>query len=251
MKNSTMFLKFLRAIGILLFWISVWYIVAAFIGKEIFLPFPHTVLKRFLVLFKTAEFWRTTTASLWRIIRGFFYGVIFGFLIALLTYNVPFINAIISPFLRTVRAVPVVSFILLAFLWLDNDAIPIFIALLMVLPIIWQNISAGLGALDKGLLEMAKVYKIPQRKTFIKIILPQLKPYFFSGALTSLGLAWKSGIAAEVISYPTVAIGKAMNNAKTTLDTAEVLVWTATVVVLSLVFEFVIKLIFKRVGREI
>lgn len=251
MKNFTMFPKFLRIIGILLFWISVWYIVAVFIGKEIFLPFPHTVLERFLVLCKTAEFWTTTTISLWRIIRGFFYGVVLGFLIALLTHNVPVVNAIISPFLRTVRAVPVVSFILLAFLWLDNDAIPIFIALLMVVPIIWENISAGLGALDKGLIEMAKVYKIPQRKTFIKIILPQLSPYFFSGALTSLGLAWKSGIAAEVISYPTVAIGKAMNNAKTTLDTAEVLVWTLVVVVLSLVFEFVIKLLFKRVGRKI
>ena len=152
---------------------------------------------------------------------------------------------IIAPFLRTVRAVPVVSFILLAFLWIDNDTIPVFIALLMVLPIIWENLSAGLGSLDNGLNEMAAVYKIPKRKTFLRIILPQLKPHFYSGALTSLGLAWKSGIAAEVISYPTVAIGKAMNNAKTTLDTAEVLVWTVTLVAFSLIFEALFKLIFK------
>lgn len=251
MKNSTMSLKILKGIGVLLFWICVWYIVAAFIGKEIFLPFPHTVLQRFIVLCQTAEFWKTACISLWRIIRGFFYGAVLGFITALLTHYIPFANAIISPFLRTVRAVPVVSFILLAFLWLDNDAIPIFIALLMVLPIIWENISAGLGALNKGLAEMAKVYKIPKRKTFIKIIFPQLKPYFYSSTLTSLGLAWKSGIAAEVISYPAVAIGKAMNNAKTTLDTAEVLVWTATVVALSLIFELVVKLLFKKVGRKI
>lgn len=251
MKNSTLFHKVLKGIGVLLFWVLVWYIVATFIGKEIFLPFPHTVLKRFSVLCQTAEFWATAVVSLWRIIRGFVYGVIIGFLIALLTHYIPFANAIISPFLRTVRAVPVVSFILLAFLWLNNDAIPIFIALLMVVPIIWENISAGLGALDKGILEMAKVYKIPQRKTFIKIIFPQLKPYFYSGALTSLGLAWKSGIAAEVISYPSIAIGKAMNNAKTTLDTAEVFVWTIMVVALSLIFELFIKLLFKKAVKKI
>lgn len=251
MKNSTMFLKFLKGIGVLLFWIFVWYIVARLINKEIFLPFPHTVLRRFWVLSQTAEFWTTALVSLLRIIRGFIYGVGIGFLVAILTYYIPFANAIISPFLRTVRAVPVVSFILLAFLWLNNDAIPIFIALLMVVPIIWENISAGLGALDKDLLEMAKVYKIPKRKTFVKIVFPQLKPYFYSGALTSLGLAWKSGIAAEVISYPTVAIGKAMNNAKTTLDTAEVLVWTLVVVALSLIFELAIKLLFKREVKKI
>lgn len=251
MKNSTMFPKFLKGIAVFLFWLCVWYIVAAFISKEIFLPFPHTVLHRFVILCKTAEFWTTVVISLWRIIRGFFYGVVLGFLIALLTHYVPFANAIISPFLRTVRAVPVVSFILLAFLWLDNDAIPVFIALLMVMPIIWENISAGLGALDKGLTEMAKVYNIPRSKTLSKIIVPQLYPYFYSGALTSLGLAWKSGIAAEVISYPTIAIGKAMNNAKITLDTAEVLVWTATVVALSMIFELVIKLLFKRAGNKI
>ena len=98
---------------------------------------------------------------------------------------------------------------------------------------------------------MAKVYNIPRSKTLSKIIVPQLYPYFYSGALTSLGLAWKSGIAAEVISYPTIAIGKAMNNAKITLDTAEVLVWTATVVALSMIFELVIKLLFKRAGNKI
>ena len=248
MKNSITFPKALKGIGIFLFWLCVWYIAAALIGKEIFLPFPHTVAQRFITLCQNADFWLTAAVSLWRIIRGFFYGVVFGFVTALLTHYVPLAKAIISPLLRTVRAVPVVSFILLAFLWLDNDAIPVFIALLMVMPIIWENISAGLGALDNGLTEMAKVYNIPRSKTLFKIIAPQLHPYFYSGALTSLGLAWKSGIAAEVISYPTIAIGKAMNNAKTTLDTAEVLVWTVTVVALSLVFELIIKLLFRK-GR--
>ena len=249
MKNSTIFLKILKGTGLFAFWIGVWYIAAALIGKEIFLPFPHTVAIRFLSLFKEAQFWITVGVSLLRILRGFVYGVILGFATALLTHYVPFTRTVISPLLRTVRAVPVVSFILLAFLWLDNDTIPVFIALLMVLPIIWENLSAGLGALDNGLTEMAKVYRIPRGKTLLRIIMPQLIPYFYSGALTGLGLAWKSGIAAEVISYPTVAIGKAMNNAKATLDTAEVFVWTVTVVALSLLFELIIKLLFKR-GRK-
>lgn len=249
MKNSTIFLKALKGIAVFLFWLSVWYIAAFFIDKEIFLPFPHTVAARFLTLCQKSEFWVTCAASVFRILRGFLYGIALGFITAVLTFYIPFVKMLIAPFLRTIRAVPVVSFILLAFLWLDNDAIPVFIALLMVLPIIWENLSAGFNSLDNTLNEMALVYKIPKRKTFLRIILPQLKPHFYSGALTSLGLAWKSGIAAEVISYPTVAIGKAMNNAKTTLDTAEVLVWTVTLVAFSLIFEALFKLIFKK-GSE-
>ena len=222
MKTSILSNKFIKGIIALIFWIGVWYLAAKLIGKELFLPYPHTVVKRFFVLAAEKSFWKTVKASLLRIVLGFLYGVILGFCLGIVTYKSSLAKTIISPMIRVIRATPVVSFILLAFLWLDNDTIPIFIALLMVLPIIWQNILAGLENRDKKLKEMAKVFKISPLKTFLKITLPELKPYFYSAALTSLGLAWKSGIAAEVISYPKIAIGKEMNNAKVEIGRAHV-----------------------------
>ncbi len=249
MKVSTIFPKILKSIAVFAFWLGVWYLAAFLINKELFLPYPHSVAIRLCELSCTAKFWGTVSVSLFRILRGFIYGIVLGGGLALLTHYFPLARAVISPFLRTVRAVPVASFTLLIFLWLDNDLMPVFIALLMVVPIIWENLSAGLGALDKSLTEMARVYRIPRLRTFGKIIAPQLLPYFRSGALTGLGLAWKSGIAAEVISYPTVAIGKALNDAKMTLETVDVLVWTAVVVVLSLIFEAIIRFLFKKGGK--
>lgn len=251
MKASTISLKILKGIGIFSFWLGVWYLAATLIDKEIFLPYPHTVALRFLTLSGTADFWMTVIASLARILRGFIYGVVLGGVIALLTHYIPLARGLISPFIRMVRAVPVASFTLLLFLWLDNDMIPVFIALLMVAPIIWENLSAGLSAMDNGLIEMAKVYRIPRGKTLKKIIFPSLMPYLYSGMLTSLGLAWKSGIAAEVISYPSVAIGKALGEAKTYLETADVFVWTAVVILLSLSFEAIIRLLFKKRRKKV
>ncbi len=251
MKASTLYPKILKVLLAAAFWAAVWYLVAFIIDKEIFLPYPHIVVRRLFELSASVSFWKTVWASLIRILWGFAGGVFLGFSLALATRYVPFMKVFISPALRTVRATPVVSFILLAYLWLDNDTIPIFIALLMVVPIIWENISAGLGALDPNLSEMARVYRLSHRKTLSKVILPQLAPYLYSSGLTSLGLAWKSGIAAEVISYPKVAIGKAMNDAKVVLDTADVLVWTVVVVALSLIFEGIFKLLFKKGGRKI
>lgn len=245
MKTSILSNKFVKGFIALIFWCGVWYLAANLIGKELFLPYPHTVVKRLLVLAAEKSFWITVKASLLRIVLGFLYGVILGFCLGVVTYKFSLAKTLISSMIRVVRATPVVSFILLAFLWLDNDTIPVFIALLMVLPIIWQNILAGLESGDVKLKEMARVFKISPFKTFLKITFPELKPYFYSGALTSLGLAWKSGIAAEVISYPLTAIGKEMNNAKVMLETADVFVWTVTVVVLSLLLEAVFKLIFK------
>ena len=136
------------------------------------------------------------------------------------------------------------------FLWMSNDAIPVFIALLMVVPIVWQNTASGLAALDKNLSEMATVFGFSRALTLKKVIFPQLAPYLYSASLTSLGLAWKSGIAAEVISYPAVAIGAEMNAAKVSIETVDLFVWTVTVVAVSLIFEGIFRLILKRGGKK-
>ncbi len=246
MTVSTTPRKALKLTAALLFWLGIWYLAAALIGKEIFLPFPHTVIIRLFELAKTAGFWLTAAASLLRILTGFAVGVSFGVALAALTAKSSAADTLLSPAIRAVRATPVVSFILLAYLWLDNDTIPVFIALIMVVPVVWQNTAAGISSLDRELSEMALVFRLSPSKKLFKVILPQLYPHLYSGALSSLGLAWKSGIAAEVISYPKIAIGKAMNDAKVLLETADVIAWTVVVVALSLTAETLFKLIFKK-----
>lgn len=246
MKTSILSNKFIKGLIASAFWLGAWYLLAAIIGKEIFLPYPHKVLIRGFELAQDINFFKSVAVSLVRIILGFAGGVALGFFSAIVSYKSSFFKAIFSPAIRVARATPVVSFILLAYLWLGHDTIPIFIALLMVLPIVWQNVLSGLENRDMKLCEMAKAFKIPPMKRFLKITFPEIKPHFYSGGLTSLGLAWKSGIAAEVISYPRIAIGKEMNDARMVLETADVLVWTVVVVVLSLALEGIFKLIFKR-----
>lgn len=244
--NSIIQNKFFKTVLAIVFWVAVWYVAAFAIDKEVFLPFPHTVIVRFTALIMSPNFLKTVAFSLIRILTGFVVGIILGFFLAIFTNYSKVAEAIISPAVRVIRATPVVSFILLAYLWLDNDTIPAFIAILMVVPIMWQNVSSGLMNLDNNLSQMADVFKIKKTKRFFKIIFPQLTPYFYSGCMTSLGLAWKSGVAAEVISYPKVAIGKEMNEAKILLETSDVFVWTLTLIALSLIFESLIKNFFKK-----
>lgn len=62
-------------------------------------------------------------------------------------------------------------------------------------------------------------------------------PYFLASCRASLGMAWKAGIAAEVLCIPEKAIGTQMYFAKTYLETTELFAWTLAVIIFSVIIE--------------
>jgi len=147
-----------------------------------------------------------------------------------------------------VRATPVVCFILLVYLWVARARIPGVIAAMMVMPVMWGSVAAGLEAVDGKLLEMARAYRFSSLRTVHLIYLPSLRPYFSSGLLTAMGLAWKSGVAAEVICPPALAIGTEISRAKTALETPELFAWTLVIIALSLALEGIFRRVLTRKG---
>lgn len=226
-----------RGIAVAVFWIGVWWLVAALVRQELLIPTPLVVVKTLLSLLPTALFWQSVGMSLVRIIVGFLAALLFGTALAILTTRVSLIRALFAPLLHIIRAAPVASFIILTLVWIDYDIIPAFIAFLMVLPIVWVNVEEGLRRTDKGLLEMARLYAVPKHRVMTRLYLPSIKPYFVTASVNGLGFAWKSGVAAEVICRPDLAIGNRLQLAKMTLETPEVFAWTAVVIVLSILLE--------------
>ena len=62
-------------------------------------------------------------------------------------------------------------------------------------------------------------------------------PYFASACRTALGLAWKAGVAAEVLCLPEAAIGTQVYQAKIYLETPDLFAWTLVVLALSFALE--------------
>lgn len=236
-------------IGVIAFWLLVWQGISMIVQQEILMASPVQVFKRILVLGGTEEFWTITGLSLGRIGLGFLVGVIVGTLLAVLTTRFSLLHHLFSPILSVVRATPVTSFIILAFVWITNAHIPAFICVLMVTPIVWKNVSEGISQTDTQLLEMAKVMKIGSLATLTKIYLPSVKPYFMAACTTALGLAWKAGVAAEVITHPKYGIGSEMYYAKVELETADLFAWTIVVIVLSVLCEKCFSYFMKRRER--
>ena len=229
------------------FWLLAWALAARWVGLDLLLPGPLAVGARLVALAGTGGFWLSVGATLGRVFLGLAWGAPAGAALAFATHFSPWADRLLSPAVRVVRATPVVSFILLVYLWVARSAIPWAIAGLMVLPVVWGSLSAGLDGLDEKLLELARAYRFSRSKTLALICLPALRPHFAAGLSTAFGLAWKSGVAAEVLCPPAQAIGSRIQQAKAALETPDLFAWTLTIVALSLALE---KLLRRGLGRE-
>ena len=223
-----------------LFWLGVWQLAAAAVGQELLLPGPAAVGRRLLELAAGAVFWQTALASLLRIFGGLLLGVALGALLAGLTAWVPLLDWVLTPAVKVVRATPVASFILLVYLWVERGRVPGLISALMVLPVVWGNVTRGIAETDPQLLELARAYGFGRGRTLRRIYIPSVLPYFASGCRTALGLAWKAGVAAEVLCQPQNAIGTQIYNTKYYLETPSLFAWTLVVIALSFLLEWAV-----------
>ncbi len=251
MKNKLLqkLLRICRVLLIAAFWVSVWHLASAWFDKPLLFPSPLKVLMTLFELMGTKEFYLATGRSLWNVLSGILAAVLSATLLAILTHRSRLLRDLISPIMAVIKATPVASFIILALIFIGSARVPSFITFLIVFPVIWSNVDMGLSKVDPQLREVATVFRIPALRRLRLLLLPTVEPYFVSALRTSLGLAWKAGIAAEIIAMPRGTVGTMIGDAKQYLLTAEMFAWTLTVILLSLVIEYVVAALFRRYGR--
>lgn len=215
------------------FWLAVWAVLAAIVGKELILPSPAAVARSFLGLVLAGDFWREVGMSLVRVWAGFLLGAVLGLALGVATAASTWCGLLLSPALRAVRAVPVVSFILLLYFWLPTGWVPVAVSALMVLPVAWRSAVEGWERVDRQLLELAGHYGLGRWRTLRLVRLPAALPSLRAGWETALGLAWKAGAAAEVLCQPRWGLGSALQRSKSTLDIPALFAWTVVIVALS------------------
>lgn len=236
MKHKTDWEKLPGALGATAFWLVVWQLCSVAIGKELLLPSPLLVLGELARLVVTGGFWLVVLVSLGRIALGFFLGLLVAVVLAVAASLVHSIEILLRPLMLLVRAIPVASFIILALVWVSGRKISILTSFLMVLPVVYGSLLSGIREADGKLLEMAEVFRVPFWRQVRAIYLPALLPAFISGCELSLGLCWKSGVAAEIIGLPPLSIGAKLHEAKIYLLMPEMFAWTAVVILLSWIF---------------
>ncbi len=235
-----------RALLVAAFWLCVWALAAHQFGKPLLFPSPLSVIKTLGELLQTKEFYVATGTSLGNILFGTLSAILCACLLVIVTSKIRFVRELIHPVMAVVKATPVASFIILMLLFLGPVKVPSFITFLIVLPIVWTNLDEGIQNIDPLLTEVTKMYRFSLSKRLRVLIFPSVKPYFLSACKTAIGLAWKAGVAAEIIAMPPNTIGTMIGEAKLYIMSAEMFAWTLTVVLLSLAIEFGVSYLFAK-----
>lgn len=235
----------LLSVGIIL---VVWQILAMVIHSPLILPLPRETLEVLIQDMGKPLFWQHVGATACRSLVAFVISVVVGTLFGVASGASESIHNLLDFPLAMMRATPVVSFILLALFWFGSSLVPIFVAIVMSLPVMISAVEAGIKNTNKDLIACCRVYGFSTGKMLCHLYFPSCKPYFFSGSLAAFGLSWKVVAAAEVISLPHRSAGTLLQSAKVHLETAQVFAITLMLVILSFILESFFSLVLHRRG---
>ncbi len=229
----------------LVFITVLWQIISLLVGYPAIFPPLHLLLKQLIILLVSKGFLLNVFSTILRGISGFLISFIFAFLMAGVANFSVFWKTFFHPLILVTRSVPVISLVLLAILWFSPDNLPVFIALLTMFPILYQNILTGLQQTDKKLVEMAQVFGQKSFRRFFTIYIPSSKNTVYDGISTALGFGWRAIIIGEVLAQPVRGIGTAMKQAQAFINVSELIAWTVVAIIISFLFDLILKQIRK------
>ena len=217
------------------FFLFAWYVLSAIIAAPLILPYPHSVVMRLFELVATARFWQAFAFSFLRVLLSFIISLIAGFFFFFLAADSQNFAAFLDFPLALIRSTPVIALILPALFWFTSGIVPVFVSILLCLPII---ISSSKKGFEKNPENIEKLFKAASRdftglKAFRHIRLPAAMPAFLAGAESAFGLAWKVVAAGEVLSIPKKGVGSLMQQAQVHLESCDVLAITFFVIIVS------------------
>lgn len=222
-----------------------WQFIAMKVNSEALFATPLKVITRLFSVWREPGFLSTVLYSFLRISAGFLGAFVIGVILGVIAGRFTVIEYLLWPYVVTVKTVPVASFIILCLIWMNYSQLTVLIAFLIAFPVIYSNVLQGIKSTDPRMKEMCRTFRIPWPRQLVYVYLPSVKPYLLSAAGVSVGMAWKAGVAAEVIGIIDGSIGEMLYQAKIYFQNADLLCWSIIIVLLSVMTEKLFVLLLK------
>lgn len=238
MKNKNIIYFIL---GIIIF-ILLWFFISLKINSEIVFPNILTIIKKLIEIILEKSFYKDLFLSLIRVfitfILSFLLAIIFGILSGIFSS----IRYMLMPIINFIRTIPTIPLILVAIIWFDNNTVPIFVSMLVIFPIMYDAVVNGIINVDKNLIYMSLSYNVSLKNQIISLYIPSIKPYILTAVSQSMGITWKSILAAEILALPSLGIGSKLYESHLYLDTVSLFAYCLIAVIFNGIFEIIIRL---------
>ena len=231
-------------------YILIWQLLSMLVGSRLLLlPSPLDTLRSMGEIVSSKSGWQSIGMTVVRILAGFLLGCAVGIGFAVLTSHSRVFDWLLRPLRSLIKTTPITSFALILLVSVISGAVPVIVAMIVVIPMIWQTTEEAIKNRDVHLSEMAKIYLSPWKKLRY-VTLPQVLPQFFASASTALGFAWKAVITAEILALPKLGIVRQMQFHKIHVEIPELFAWTLLVILLSVILENALKFALRKAGKR-
>lgn len=236
-------LNFLYSLAaIALMWI-VWLIAAAAVKNEYLIAPVGVSVKEFFALFANALFWRALGHTFARTLIAFLISFVLALACACLAVAFKPFAAFMRPVTAFFRTLPTMAVLLLILVWLTPRTAPVAVAMLVLFPMIYTQLSEGIASVDGELLQMAKVYEIPLFRRLTGIYLPHLAPIALTQTGASLSFGLKLIISAEVMASTRTALGGMITEAQAYINLPKIAALTLVAVIAGILIELIFRIV--------
>lgn len=178
------------------------------------LPAPLTVLQAGGDLVSRGELGLHIAISVQRVLLGFAIGSVIGLAVAAIVGLSRAGDALLSPILAALRAVPSLAWVPLLILWLQigEESKVTLIAIGAFFPV-FTTVAAALRHIDPHLVEAGRCFGLHGWSLFRTVQLPAVVPSVVSGLRLALAQAWLFLVAAELIAS-SMGLGFLLNDSQ-------------------------------------
>lgn len=222
---------------------AIWQGFYKIIDNSIILPSPAQTLVSLKELITNEHFRLILLSTLSRTMISFLIALMLSIVIGMVAALNNWFYDLIFPMISLFKTVPTMAIVILALIWLTNEKAPMLIAILMVLPILYEAVIKGIRDIDPNLLNMANVYEVKMIHKIKDIYIPSVLHNIGAIFSSSIGLCLKLVIGGEVLGQPPYAIGTSIQTEKMYLNTAGVLAWILILVLVSLFIDKIVQMI--------
>jgi NitT/TauT family transport system permease protein len=233
--RSTLLQRSLLAAVVLLLWYAGSLELPVYV-----LPSPMRVAERLVQLTITGDVPSNLLTTLLRVIAGFLVAVAIGVPAGILLGSSRKLGAFFEPVLPVMNTVSSAIWAIFAVIWFGLSPLtPIFVVLMTALPLIVTNVWQGTQAVNADFIDLARALRLSRLKTLMKIYLPSILPYFFSGARLAFGFGWRVSLVAETLGSAS-GVGYRLKQASDLIQTDQVFAWTLAQIAMMLVIEIAV-----------
>lgn len=222
-----------------------WEYASGAILSERLLPGPTDIIRTFGEIVEGGRLLASFGATLTRLGIGFSLAFALGALIGLLTQSRWAEGFFKDGILISLTAPGLVWALTGIVIWGFEPQGWIYAIVLTTFGLVSVNVAAGIRALPKDLLDMAKAFKVKRFVRQREIVIPHLAPFLFTAVRFGFSIAWKVTVLTELFSS-TAGIGFEMRIATQLFRMDEFFTWVLSFFVFALFLEKVVLQYFER-----